>query len=237
MSSREVEIEALLERAKKQFSVIKREYKINLDQKFISTDLGIKIKNLCENLRSALDYLAHDIREYYCPLENKKDRFYFPILPDINQFNRKLLQWYPGLNTAAPDLWDYLESIQPFKGKSTIWLSHFNKLNNENKHNTLVPQTKTTREEVNVSLKNGGTVSWDPSGTTFGKYGVSIDGVPVDPLTQKPIPHPSQKVEQTIWVDFHFENIPVSALKLLKLSLDGVERITSEVRKTLKDVM
>jgi hypothetical protein len=36
-----------------------------------------------------------------------------------------------------------------------------------------------------------------------------------------------------IWVDFHFKDIPGSAIGLLKLSLDGVERITSQVRKWL----
>ena len=234
MSSREEEINALIKKAKKQFSAIEREYKLNLDQQSISKDLGIDIKNLCENLRSALDYLAHDFREYYCPLENKKNMFYFPILPDINQFNKRVSEWYPGLDAIAPDLWDYLESIQPYNGKSTIWLSHFNKLNNKNKHNSLVPQTKTTREEVHVSLNNGGRISWTPSGTTYGN-GASIGGVPVDPSTQLPIPHPSQKVKRIIWVDFHFKNIPGSAIELLKRSLDGVEAITSKVRKALND--
>lgn len=236
MSSREEEINALIKKAKKQFSAIEREYKQNLDQQSISKELGIDIKNLCENLRSALDYLAHDIRECYCPLENRSDKFYFPILPNINHFNRIMSQWYPGLDMAAPDLWGYLESIQPYKGKSTIWLSHFNKLNNENKHNSLVPQTKTIREEVNVSLNNGGSVSWDSSNTTFGN-GAYIGGVLVDPSTQLPIPHSSQKVKRIIWVDFHFKNISGSAIKLLKHSLDGIDRITTKVRKTLNDVI
>jgi len=62
---------------------------------------------------------------------------------------------------------------------------------------------------------------------------VYIGGVPVDPSTQMPIPHPSQEVKRIIWVEFHFKDIPGSAIGLLKFSLDGVQRITSEVRKWL----
>jgi len=232
MPPREGQINALIRKAKEQFSVIKSEYESSLTQQSVSEGLSIDIKNLCENLRSALDYLAHDIRETHCPSANKIDKIYFPILSDINLFRNKMSQWYPGLDTACPNLWNYLESIQPYYGESTIWLHHFNRLNNENKHDSLVPQIKSTRERVHVNIHSGESVSWDPSTVRFGK-GVYIGGVPVDPSTQMPIPHPSQEVKRIIWVDFHFKDIPGTAIGLLKLSFDGVERITSEVRKWL----
>lgn len=232
MPSRERQINALIGRAKKQYSDIKSKYESSLARQSVSEDLSIDIKNLCENLRSALDYLAHDIRETHCPSANKKDKIYFPILPDINQFGNKMSHWYPGLDTACPNLWNYLESVQSYHGEPTIWLHHFNRLNNENKHDSLVPQTKSTRERVHVNIHSGASVSWDPSAVRFGK-GVYIGVVPVDPSTQMPIPHPSQEVKRFIWVDFHFKDIPGSAIGLLKLSLDGVERIISDVRKSL----
>jgi len=95
MSSRERQINALIIKAKKQYSAIESEYESSLAQKSVSEDLSIDIKNLCENLRSALDYLAHDIQETHCPSLNKKDKIYFPILPDINQFRNKMSRWYP----------------------------------------------------------------------------------------------------------------------------------------------
>ena len=232
MPSRERDINALIKKTKKQYSAIKSEYESSLTQQSVSEDLSIDIKNLCENLRSALDYLAHDIQETHCPSANKKDKIYFPILPDINQFRNKMSHWYPGLDTACPNLWNYLESVQHYHGESTIWLHLFNRLNNENKHDSLAPQTKSTRERVHVNIHSGGSVSWDPSAVKFGR-GVYIGGVPVDPSTQMPTPHPSQEVKRIIWVDFHFKDIPGSAIGLLKLSLDGVERITSQVRKWL----
>jgi len=232
MPSRESEINALIKRTKTQYSDIKRKYDLSLAQQSLSQELSIDIKNLCENLRSALDYLAHDIRETHCPSANKKDIFYFPILPDTFQFRNKMSQWYPRLDTTCQDLWKYLESVQPYQGKSTIWIQYFNQLNNENKHDTLVPQTRSTKERVSVNIHNVGRVDWDPACVKFGQ-GVCIGGVPIDPSTQIPIPHPSQEVERIIWVDFHFKDIPLSAITLLRQSLDGVERIAIDVRRWL----
>lgn len=41
---------------------------------------------LCENLRSILDYIAHDVREALCASADPKARFYFPILPSRQEF-------------------------------------------------------------------------------------------------------------------------------------------------------
>jgi hypothetical protein len=232
MPSRETQINALIDRAKTQYSDIKTKYESSLNRQSLSQGLSIDIKNLCENLRSALDYLAHDIQETHCPSANKKDRIYFPILSDANQFRNKMSQWYPGLDTTCPPLWKYLEGVQPYQGKSTEWLQYFNRLNNENKHDTLVPQIRSTRERVYVNIRGVGHVDWDPSRVKFSQ-GVSIGSAPIDPTTQMPIAHPNQEVERIIWVDFHFKEIPLSAIALLRLSLEGVEKITTDVRKWL----
>jgi len=133
-------------------------------------------------------------------------------------------KWFPDLKTSYPDLWDYLESIQPYH-PDYVWLSHFNHLNNENKHGSLVEQTRSERQEVRVTTQGRGQVRWNPQGVKFGP-GVRIDGVPVDPRTQLPVPHPSQKVERITWVDFRFEGINVSALQLLKSTLEGVQQLS-----------
>ena len=70
------------------------------------------------------------------------------------------------------------------------------------------------------------------SGVTFGP-GVSVMGVPIDPRTQLPVPHPSIKVERVIWVDFQFAGIGVSALGLLKNALSGIQNIEATVRPLL----
>jgi hypothetical protein len=230
MPSRPRDIDALLSRARKDLEVVERDYRDSLHRKVVSADLRIDIKNLCENLRSALDYLAQDIRERHCSAA-KKARFYFPILPDRKQFEARMEEWFPGLGKVAPALWTLLESLQPYQ-QGYEWLNHFNRVNTENKHGQLVEQTRVETPRVTVTTPGGGQVSWDPRAVRFGN-GVFVGGVPVDPHTQLPVPHPSIQVEKVVWVDFVFAGLGVSALALLQTALDGVTKITADVRKHL----
>jgi len=230
MSTRIENIQALLEKADDQLEKIKAEYSKSLHAQSISAMLRIEIKNLCENMRSVLDYLAHDIHECYCQKGSSGARFYFPILPDKKSFDSKLNQWFPGLRQAASNVVSALEVIQPFQSGQE-WLGLFNRLNNENKHGDLVEQTRVERQETRVTSQSGGQVSWTP-GVTFGQ-GVSVMGVPIDPRTQLPVPHPSIKVEKIIWVDFQFEGIEVSALGLLEKTLAGIHKIVKTFRTLL----
>ena len=134
--NREKEVQALLERSKEQLVEIRSEYEKSLHEKNITDLLKVNIKNLCENLRSVLDYLAHTIRETHCPSVNTRDRFYFPILPDLASFNAQVNRCFPGLDQANSSLFSYLESIQPFQD-GCDWLGNLNKVNNKNKHGDL----------------------------------------------------------------------------------------------------
>lgn len=231
MSNRQTSVEALMLRAENELKAITEEYESSLSAQNVSDDLRIDIKDLCGKLRSVLDYLAHDVRDNHCPTAKPKDRFYFPISPDRNQFEGQTEKWFPGLRTNNPDLYDYLESVQPYNS-GFKWLSLLNRLNNENKHQDLVEQTRIQSERVTVSGPGSGSVSWNPSGVTFGS-GVSIGGVPVDPRTQMPVPHPSQKIERVTWVDFRFAGIDVSAIGLLRESVAGANSIAEGVYKRL----
>jgi hypothetical protein len=224
-------VTALVQRAESQLSSIRGTYEKALHEKLVDEALKIDIKNLCENLRSALDYIAHDIREKSCPSASTRDRFYFPILPDSASFVRQTAQWFPGLATAAPKIYGLLESIQPYQD-GYAWLGLFNRLNNENKHGNLVEQTKTETRRVNVKIQGGGQVSWNLGSVRFGP-GVLIGGVPVNPATQMPVPHPSQTVEVVTWVDFRFSGIEASALALLTDATKGVKIIADGVYAVL----
>lgn len=232
MPNRKADITALFEHAQKQFAEIKTEYEGSLRAKSISAGLKIGIKNFCENLRSAMDYLAHEIYDVHCGGVNSKTRFYFPILPDRAQFADRMKEWFHDLEKSSPKIWSYLESIQPYSGVNTQWLGLFNRLNNENKHDALVHQDRVETEEIRVTSDGGSRVSWNPSSVTFGR-GVFIGGVPVDPHTQLPVPHSSQKVERITWVDFRFDGINISALSLLKEALDGTVSISDNIFKLL----
>ena len=232
MSRRQNDIEALITHSRKQLPTVEQKYQSSLTAKSVSPELKIEIKNLCENLRSALDYLAHDIRECQCPNAKDNDRFYFPILQDKRQFETRVREWFPGLDTRNPKLWSYLESLQPYQGSQTAWLGDLNRINNENKHAALVEQTRTETERIRATSANGGIVEWSPQNVRFGN-GVYIGGVPVNPATQLPVPHPSLEVKRIIWIDFKFEGINRSALGLLKQSVDGIGQIADRVYELL----
>lgn len=228
MPNRKVDIEALVQRSERDFFAARSAYHESLQALSVSAGLRIDIKNLFGNLRSSLDYLAKDIHEKYCPNAKPNTRFYFPILPDASQFQGRMNNWFPGLNISCADLWNYLESIQPYN-PGFEWLGKFNRVNNENKHDSLVEQTRVETQRVNVSF-GGGSVNWDPGAVKFGS-GVFIGGVQVDTRTQMPIPHPSQKVEKVTWVDFRFDGIDESAITLMEQSMFGIKTIVTSINQ------
>ncbi len=231
MAKRREDIDALLARSSEDLAKIESGYEASLAGKQIAPALRIDIKNLCENLRSVLDYLACDIREAFCPKADPNARFYFPILPDRPQFESRVDGWFPELKAAAPDVWRQVEAVQPYHAEFH-WLGEINRVNNENKHGQLVEQTRTEAQEVRVTTQGGGQVSWNPANVRFGS-GVSIGGVPVDPRTQMPVPHPLQRVDRITWVDFQFEGMGVSALGLLRQAVEGVRTINDRLQAYL----
>jgi len=230
--SRKTDIEALINRADKTLPKINEEYEKALHEKTISADLRIDIKDYFGNLRSVLDYLAHDIVEKYCPNANPKDNLYFPIRADQVSFDNLMNKSYPDLQTNCKAAYDVLEALQPFKKTENAWLTHFNKLNNENKHERLVAQKRTETKRVNVEIKGGGSVSWNPSAVKFGS-GIFIGGVPVNPNTQMPNPSETQTVTIETWVDFQFEDINVSAIWLTRESLNQIKTIYDSLKDKL----
>lgn len=230
MAKRRDSITALLKRCDTDLKKIEQEYRDSLDRKQVRTDLQVDIKNLCENLRSILDYIAHDIRETHSAGADPRARFYFPILASKASFESSAKKWYPGLDVKVPDLWGYLESVQPYHSDWS-WIGVFNRLTNANKHSNLIAQKRTETPEVRASSRNI-VVNWKPENVTFGP-GVSIANVPIDPRTQMPVPDPSLKLERITWVDFRFESENVSALGLLKKALAGVGKIAADVEKWL----
>lgn len=213
-------IEALINKSKKDFDTLKKDYQNSLDQKFVSEELRIDIKNIFENLRSCLDYMAHDIFEA-CVTGKQPERLYFPIRHSMVYFDVVVAKDFPNLRTTNPDVYDILELVQPYHDK---WLGEFNRLTNNNKHQDLEEQTRTESKQVKVSSINGGeAVSWT-SGVIF-SGGVSVMGVPIDPKTQLPVPNNQVKTEVIIWVDFCFKDNGESVLPFIEKSINAIESI------------
>jgi hypothetical protein len=95
-------------------------------------------------------------------------------------------------------------------------------LNNHNKHQALVEQSRTETRQVTVS-SGSGSVSWGP-GVKFGS-GVSVMGVPIDPKSQMPVPNTDTKTEVVIWIDFRFHEIDESVLSFIDASIANVDKL------------
>lgn len=224
---RKGQIDALIRRAHSDFENLKTDYDRSLEEKQVAEDLKVSIKNIFENLRSCLDYLAHEIHENHCSHTSKPKKLYFPIRVTQSEFNAVMDKDFKDLELNSKSIFDILGQIQPFNDP---WLRKFNKLNNKNKHEDLTPQSR--REEKRVEVSNSdGKVSWG-TGVTFGS-GVSVMGVPIDPRTQLPVPNESVKTEITTWVSFSFSETGDLVIPFIKDSISKVDTLCKDVQKYL----
>ena len=108
-----------------------------------------------ENLRSALDYIAHDIYELQiAPVrtaEGKPEvkKIYFPYGETENNFKSGIGSSLPDLKKISQDLYDIIENIQPYKVGDN-WLYDFCRVLNEKKHDTLTPQKKEEKRATQI---------------------------------------------------------------------------------------
>ncbi|RMH34230.1 MAG: hypothetical protein D6690_11080 [Nitrospirae bacterium] len=227
MVTRRKSVEALIKKCKEAMVDLKRDYEASLQAKEVSEELKVDIKNVLENLRSCLDYVARDVHEKY--VDGDPGRLYFPIRSSVKDFEQAMAKNYGGVKTTAPGIYAVFEKVQPFNDP---WLGTFNRLNNDNKHENLVEQTRTETRRVTVSSKGGGgSVSWG-SGVTFGS-GVSVMGVPIDPRTQMPVPNSIVETRVEIWVDFKFAENNESVIPFLERSIGRVEQLCDDIYKEL----
>lgn len=225
--SRKKSIDALIERCRDSLNALKDDYQASLNAKEISEALKIDIKNILENLRSCLDYIARDVHEKF--ISGPADRLYFPIRHTAAEFQQAIKHDYSGLEQSAPEVFSIIENVQPYNDG---WIGKFNRLNNDNKHEDLVEQSRTETKRVTVSSKaGGGSVSWG-SGVTFGS-GVSVVGVPIDPRTQMPVPNSIAETKVEIWVDFKFSDNNESVIPFLVRSIDTVESLCKSIQNYL----
>ena len=131
-------IDVLLNAAEEELEKIREFYGESAVSRNPSDRLLVAIKTYCEHLRSALDYVAHDIQQRCCPGAKPKAHVYFPIAKTPSDFDSAVRAWCPGLKSTCPQVWSQLESVQPYKGNENEWLETFRQLTNEVKHRDLV---------------------------------------------------------------------------------------------------
>lgn len=225
-------------------------YQETLEAKKVPPRLRTRIKNVVEAQRSALEYLAHQLHQ---GLGTQKGRnSYFPIVNDPDDFLEDFDRLLPGVAKKAPGVRTVIRSRQPFQ-PGYAWLDHLAMLTNENKHRKLSPQTKTETRLTEttspgggrldytdgvtfhpsgggISFGPGGSISFGPGGSIeLGPQGTSLGGVPVDPVTQRPIPVPGGRVQRTIYVDWLFADPARPALETLEEIQDGLPEVVDAV--------
>lgn len=115
------DIQELLDEAKKSI----------LEVKQAQTVSKVKVKNILENLRSALEYCAQFINQ---SLPNPKSgNIFFPYGEDETTFKGSVNKNFPQLVSTSPSLYNLLETLQPHRCGDD-WLVVMCKATNEAKH-------------------------------------------------------------------------------------------------------
>lgn len=234
------QIDALIEHAKKDFGKIEGQYYKALEETTIPSSLQIDIKNYMENLRSVLDYIAHDIYEQEIAPHRTStgkpeiSKIYFPYGRTENDFRSGVGSSLPQLKNLSLDLYNTLEAIQPYKTGDN-WLYDFCCILNEKKHDKLSPQKIEEKRGLEIDL-GGGKIQMGPGSSISGTgyIGTKTGGIRLQDDTisgDSPAHRTSGKVKQTIirWISFKFADTGVEVLSLLKKALAGIEAVSMEI--------
>lgn len=230
----------LVEQAESDLRSIRRAYESSLKAQEISSDLLVRIKNFCENLRSALDYTARGLFEKYGDSSTVNPRVYFPYAradQDGAAFgsSRRVETCIPGLTANRPDIVARLTDIQHYEPNGHSWLPAFMRLVNENKHQGLTPQVRRETKELRISsggaaisVGEGASISLGPGaeisiGSARIRGGQSF-GVGRPPRVE------GGKVEQITWISFHFALDDLAVLPFLESALEGTRSILGEFK-------
>jgi len=227
--TRQNDVNALLHDSREKHDDIKNKYEEALKNK--SLDLRIPVKNLMENLRSALDYMAHDIYEQVCkPDRNSRGlpdprNVYFPYSKEASAFPSSIGSSLPNLSSLSPNIYSLIEAIQPFRCGDS-WLYDFCKVLNENKHERLVPQERVETQQYEVKGQHGSvSISREPGISVTSTPGaVKIMGVPTDFRGDHIATHPAGNLKHQIktWVAFKFDGTDINIIALLNKAVPGI---------------
>jgi hypothetical protein len=238
--------DAVLEATAEDLATLEGSYRQALREKTLPQSLLVRVKNILENQRSALDFVAHDLTSRFGTVLGKA-QVYYPLAPTSAKFNGSIDRFMPDVRTARPDLAQTIQQFQPFNCE---WLRALRDLVNPNKHVRLSPQERMEMREIAVTDRTGGRsalfgnvqvgpvgpngepgIAFGPGGGIslgeggiigFGPAGVSFQGAPIDPRTQRPVAGAPVRVQEEIWVDWLFEGTERPVLATLNEIQNGV---------------
>ena len=176
MSSRKKHIDSLLKSEKDRITNIDKIINKSVEDNIFYDEIDIEFKNFLDNLKSALDYCAHDISDKYAKGLIKK--VYFPIKTSEKTLasgrDKKLQE---SVKIANRPLYDYIENIQQNIDKEFKWLKEFNKLVVENKHEDFTVKWLNSSNRIRFE-SNIGTIDWDEKNVNIsGKIKSKVDPI------------------------------------------------------------
>jgi hypothetical protein len=228
--NRKGDVFIILAAAEEQYGHIRKGYERALREE--SLDLRVPVKNLMENLRSALDYMAHDVYETCCHdsrLASDKPiprNIYFPYGRTEEDYKSGVNNYLPNLASCSPAIYNLITSIQPFKCND-YWLYDLCSILNEGKHDKLTAQVRKMTEidtvksefgSVSIPVNNPNIVVRSLPGA------VKILGVPTDFTSEGIKIAPSNRVTLTRekWIAFTFEGSNVNVIGLFDKAVIGI---------------
>jgi len=222
------DIKSQIERAKELLKELEESYNSDLQTKSISE----KTKNLTQEvlvkMRHVLDqsmyrFFAKIISPTLSSDVKKNVKIYFPIAQNPAGLKSRLgMGKMAALDVSNPDVYKFLESIQPYNAKFS-WLGDFSKFANE-KHIRLSPQE--FKEENETTLSNaihaGRGAEVKMAGCRIGDIPVNCENINTTPLDQF---DPRLKVKRTTWVQFNFKGTNINVLWLCKKAVNELEKV------------
>ena len=230
----------LVNHAKSALPKLEQDYRSSLCEKTVKAGLLIDIKNIMENLRSALDFSAHGLFTKYGSSPKANPKIYFPYAnlgqtQAAFQAAKRIETCIPGIAATRPDIVARLESYQHYSDAANRWLPMFMDLNNENKHTKLTPQTRQEARQLRIESK-GAAMDLGPGASASLCPGASIQiGDVVIPGGQSfsgespAIYYGSGAQTVIVWVSFTFDSNGAEVVPFLKEAISGVERIVNDL--------
>ncbi len=232
---------SLVKRSGRDLEGLTTAYQRSLSLQVVSSELLIDIKNLMENLRSALDYAAHGLFNSYGSSTKADPKVYFPYaiasqsLTEFRNANRIDI-CIPGIAATRPDVVLKLEGYQHFSGKQWRWVPIFMELNNSNKHQQLTPQIRRQARELRMTFPGGAGITMGEGakiviggGASITSGGATIRSGQEISVDKPPVMTGGGNSEVITWVSFHFASNGEAVVPFLVECVDGVKKIVKEL--------
>lgn len=223
--------------------LLEREYDAARANPSVKDVLRPKVKSALEQLRSVLEYSAHELRDKHCGGLTPDTIVYFPYARTKSRFYKGREKNLPGLTGNCPGAAAIIESIQPF-ASGDDWLIRLCEQVNLNKHHGLGKQVRVnssnSRYSVEGLVKNmGGHGNVLKVGKMFVNGQVVNGGKPIT-LTSEMMDEeiavqtgsdPRLKVSREFeWVEFHFASSAEDALKLIGKAHNEISAYTEAIK-------